>query len=84
MRTYGLRKPINLLPGHPHGIGNWLYDRTTNVTFCGQSCPGFARSGDRRRAACRRRGEAGCVRDVCPSQTDYAPPGMSRSGSAAG
>jgi hypothetical protein len=31
----------------------WLYDRTANVTVCGQSCAWLrARSGDRRRAAC--------------------------------
>jgi len=39
--------------GRSCGIGNWLYDRTANVTFCGSSCLWLrARSGDRRRAAC--------------------------------
>jgi hypothetical protein len=61
----------------------WLYDRTANVTFCGQSRPGFARGPaiGAGQPACRR-GEAGWVRDVCPSQIGYAPSGMSRSGSA--
>jgi hypothetical protein len=48
----------------------WLCDGTANVTFCGWSCPGFARGpaiGAGRSA--RRRRQAGWVQDVCPSQT---------------
>jgi hypothetical protein len=49
----------------------WLCDGTANITFCGWSCPGFARGpaiGAGRSA--RRRRQAGWVQDVCPSQTD--------------
>ena len=35
----------------PESAG-WMCDGTANVTFCGWSCPGFARSGDRGRAVC--------------------------------
>jgi hypothetical protein len=49
----------------------WLCDGTANITFCGWSCPGFARGpaiGAGRSA--RRRRQAGWVQDVCPCQTD--------------
>ena len=45
----------------------WLCDGTANITFCGWSCPGFARGpaiGPSPAA------DSGWVQDVCPSQTD--------------
>jgi hypothetical protein len=58
--------------GHGPGLVGIPRGRAeANATFCGWSCPGFARGpaiGAGRSA--RRRRQAGWVQDVCPSQTD--------------
>ena len=58
------------IPSHTYSA-IWVCDGTASITFCGWSCPGFARGpaiGAGRSA--RRRRQAGWVQDVCPSQTD--------------